>query len=201
MSFQDFQPIIAAVADRLGWDPALLAAQAWAESGFNPTAKSGAGALGLMQFMPDTWREWGRGLSIFDPEASLVAAVAYQKWIRGYLGGGLASPTELMLAAYNAGPGYVRNMIQKHGRTDWSYLKPYLWDETQKYVDKIMAKASSYQAAFSTAETPEDAPSAMEGQDFGDFPAAGESGWTSYAFAGAVVVAALLGVWLIRRIL
>lgn len=203
MSFQDFQPLILAVADRLGWDPALLAAQFWAESNFNPQAKSRAGALGPMQFMPGTWRDWGRGLSIFDPEASLVAAVAYQKWIRGYLGGNLASPTELMLAAYNWGPGNVRELMQAQGRTDWDYLAAYMPQETQDYVRKILSKAASYSSAFQGSTTAPDAPAPageapMEGQEFNAWGP--ENGWSTYAFAGAIVVAALLGIWFIRRI-
>ena len=73
MSILSFAALIKTVADRYGYDAALLAAQAQQESAGNPSAKSPAGALGLMQFMPATWGDYGRGADPFDPEASLDA--------------------------------------------------------------------------------------------------------------------------------
>lgn len=200
MSFRDFQPLIQAVAERSGWDPALLAAQAWAESGFNPLAVSMAGARGLMQFMPRTWQEWGGGRSITDPEASLESAVDYLRWISGYLGEGLASPTELALAAYNWGPGNVRNLIGRTGRTDWAYLQAMVPAETRNYVNKILSKVPSYREAFQAPAATESAPAeTQEGPGAVTTFLTGEAGWTSYAMAGALVLAALLGVLLLRR--
>ena len=97
----------------------LIAAQIEAESGWNPKAKSGAGAQGIAQFMPATWRTWGKDddqngkVSPYDPGDAIMAqgrfmcslAVFAQQGItRGTLQG---SVTDLALAAYNAGPSAV----------------------------------------------------------------------------------------------
>ena len=66
-----------------GTDPPLLAAQLYQESGFDPTAVSPAGAIGIAQFMPGTWPNWastqdGDGRKdIFNPADAIPAAARY----------------------------------------------------------------------------------------------------------------------------
>ncbi len=106
-----------------GVDPALLAAVADAESGFDPTAVSHAGARGLMQLMPAT----ARGLGVtdaFDPAQAVDGAA---RLLAGHLD--RFGSVELALAAYNAGPGAVT----RHGG-----IPPYA--ETQAYVPKVLAR-------------------------------------------------------------
>ena len=86
---------------RHGVDPALLAAVAQQESGFDASAVSPAGAQGLMQFMPATAR--GLGVDPFDPASAVDGAARYLADLTEQFGS-----TELGLAAYNAGPGTVR---------------------------------------------------------------------------------------------
>ena len=66
-------------------DPDLLLSQAWAESSFDPRAVSHAGAQGLLQIMPDTWREWspkiGAGSDPFDPRQNARVGAAYMRWL------------------------------------------------------------------------------------------------------------------------
>jgi hypothetical protein len=107
---------------RHGVSPALLTAVARAESGFNPAAKSPAGAQGLMQFMPAT----AAGLGI-DPWKPAEAVDGAARLLKSHLE--RFGSTELALAAYNAGPGAVT----KHGG-----IPPY--KETQNYVRKIMSE-------------------------------------------------------------
>lgn len=169
MSLQDFRGMIQDVASRKGWDAALLAAQAWAESGWDPAViygprVSSAGAKGMMQFMDKTWAAFGHGRSVWDPLAALEGAVEYLRHIQAVLGSGLASPLELTLASYNWGEGNVQKLIRGTGRTDWAYLvtvphptKPgLLWvpDETRKYVAKILDKARGYAAIFGGTAAP-----------------------------------------------
>ena len=67
-------------ATRISWH--LLASLAHSESSFNPKAKSNVGAMGLMQFMPDTWRQWTpEGSNPYEPELSIRAADAYLGWL------------------------------------------------------------------------------------------------------------------------
>ncbi|WNV76462.1 transglycosylase SLT domain-containing protein [Geodermatophilus sp. DSM 44513] len=110
---------------RHGVDPALLAAVAQQESGFDASAVSPAGAQGLMQFMPATAR--GLGVAPFDPASAVDGAARYLADLTGQFGS-----TELGLAAYNAGPGTVR----RHGG-----IPPY--PETQDYVRSVMSKAEA----------------------------------------------------------
>lgn len=112
---------IAAAARTTGVDPRLLASVAWSESGFAPNAKSGAGAVGLMQLMPATAR--GLGVDPLDPGQALVGGGTYLAQQLQKFGGRV----DLALAAYNAGPGAVR----KHGG-----IPPYT--ETQTYVTRVL---------------------------------------------------------------
>jgi peptidoglycan DL-endopeptidase CwlO len=111
---------------RHGVDPALLAAVASQESGFDSRAVSPAGAQGLMQFMPATAR--GLGVDPFDPSSAVDGAARYL----ADLGRQFGSPS-LALAAYNAGPGTV----SRHGG-----IPPY--PETQNYVRAVLSKAEAY---------------------------------------------------------
>ena len=111
---------IDAAATKAGVDPRLLAAITQAESGFNPGALSGAGAVGLTQLMPGTAS--GLGVDPTDPVANLDGGARY-------LAGQLDSfgRVDLAVAAYNAGPGAVR---QAGGVPDYP--------ETQAYVRRVL---------------------------------------------------------------
>lgn len=73
------------------------------ESGGDPHAISAKGAMGLMQIMPDTWRELRQDLNLgadpFDPHDNIVAGAAYLRLLHDRYG------DAGFLAAYNAGPG------------------------------------------------------------------------------------------------
>lgn len=90
------------------------------ESGFNPKARSGAGAIGLAQLMPGTARELG--VNPYNATENLEGGARYLKQQYDKFGS-----WRLALAAYNAGPGAV----QKYGG-----VPPY--KETQNYVVKIL---------------------------------------------------------------
>lgn len=106
---------------RHGVSPALLAAVAKQESGFDASAVSPAGAEGLMQIMPATARELG--VDAFDPAQAVDGAARYLRDMLDRFGS-----TELALAGYNAGPGAVMR---------YDDVPPYA--ETQKYVTSVMS--------------------------------------------------------------
>jgi soluble lytic murein transglycosylase-like protein len=123
-----FDAQINAAAASNGIDPALLKGLVSQESGFNPNARSGAGALGLTQLMPGTASALGV-TNPLDPAQSLQGGAKYLREQLDRFGG----DEKLALAAYNAGPGAV----QKYGG-----VPPYA--ETQNYVTSVMGKAAAF---------------------------------------------------------
>ncbi|ADP85104.1 bifunctional lytic transglycosylase/C40 family peptidase [Pseudofrankia inefficax] len=113
--------------------PALLAAQLYQESGFNPRASSPVGAMGIAQFMPGTWATHGGGGDVWNPADAIPAAARYDCAVAASVAAVPGSGQEKMLAAYNAGPGAV---------LAFSGLPPF--PETRNYVRTILAKAREY---------------------------------------------------------
>jgi LAS superfamily LD-carboxypeptidase LdcB len=117
----EFAKPIARAAQRWNVSGILLAAQLYAESGFNPFARSGAGAQGIAQFMPGTARAYGLA-NPFDPEQAIDAQARLMRDLLRQFGS-----VPLALAAYNAGPGPVAAC---------ACVPPY--PETRGYVARIL---------------------------------------------------------------
>ncbi|MFF4962247.1 NlpC/P60 family protein [Streptomyces sp. NPDC001222] len=122
-------------------NPALLAAQLYQESGFNPNAKSPAKAEGIAQFIPGTWAIHGIDgngdgrADVWDPRDAIPSAASYDCKLASYVKDAPGSLTDNMLAAYNAG-AYA---VIKYGG-----VPPYA--ETQNYVKTITTLAKSFAA-------------------------------------------------------
>lgn len=119
---------VAAVAQRHDIDPLLLHAIAHVESRHNAAAVSRAGALGVLQVMPDTARRFGvtDRAALRDARTNLEVGASYLKVLQQRFGNDLP----LVLAAYNAGEGAV----ERHGRR----IPPF--KETQAYVRDVLAR-------------------------------------------------------------
>lgn len=117
-----YRGMLIASASRHDVSAALLAAQIMAESNFNPSAVSPAGAQGIAQFMPATAASYGLA-DPFDAEQAIDAQARLMSDLLAQFGS-----VELALAGYNAGPGAV---------SACSCVPPY--PETQAYVARIMA--------------------------------------------------------------
>jgi membrane-bound lytic murein transglycosylase F len=103
-----------------GFDWRLIAAQMHQESRFDPSARSPAGARGLLQVMPRTARELGVG-DLDDPNTGIAAGVRYLALMRGRLGEELPASerTWLALASYNVGYGHVRDARELASARGW----------------------------------------------------------------------------------
>jgi soluble lytic murein transglycosylase-like protein len=123
-----YDAMIEAAAARNNLDPAVLHGLIQQESGFDPSSRSSAGAMGLTQLMPGTASSLGVANPL-DPAESIEGGARYLAQMMSRFGGNTAEA----LAAYNAGPGAV----QQYGG-----VPPYA--ETQSYVQKVMGYAESY---------------------------------------------------------
>ncbi|MFE2944004.1 NlpC/P60 family protein [Streptomyces sp. NPDC059255] len=137
-------------------NPALLAAQLYQESGWNPRAQSPANAKGIGQFIPGTWEAHGidgnkDGVrDIWNPEDAIPSAASYDCELAKYVKDVPGDPTSNMLAAYNAGAYAV---IKYQG------VPPYR--ETQNYVKIIRTLEKSFARPVGRVEPSKQAAAAI----------------------------------------
>lgn len=110
------------------------------ESALNPTACSKCGARGLWQFMYTTGKLYNMQVTSYvdernDPYKETVAACEYLKFLYG-----MFNDWQLVIAAYNCGPGEISKAIRRSGgKTNFWAIRPYLPKETQNYVPAFIA--------------------------------------------------------------
>jgi soluble lytic murein transglycosylase len=138
-----YEPSIRANAEARGIDPALLAAVVYVESRFDPNARSEAGALGLMQLLPETaegiaLRTGGRefvAADLRDPEIN----IRYGSWYLAHLAERYGS-SELALAAYHAGQGNLDRWLSDSAGI--------AFPETREYVAEVERARRVYADAY-----------------------------------------------------
>jgi soluble lytic murein transglycosylase-like protein len=109
--------------------PELVAAVVQAESRFKPTARSGAGAVGLMQLVPRTGR-WMGARDLTNPAQNIAAGTKYLKYLNERFDGNETK----VIAAYNAGEGNVKR---------FGGVPPFR--ETRSYVKKVRSYEQDFQ--------------------------------------------------------
>lgn len=154
----NYWPLIRKYSAAHGLDPYLIAALIAQESGYNPAARSGANAWGLMQVVPATARGYARKLgirrfstrSLTDPETNIRIGTAYFADQVARLGGVHAA-----LAGYNAGPTRARRwMGEKPGLDRDEWIDDIPFPETQFYVKRILGTAEDYRALYGSGFDP-----------------------------------------------
>jgi soluble lytic murein transglycosylase-like protein len=125
-----FDGIIREAADRYQLPFAFVKAVIRVESGFNPDAVSPVGAQGLMQLMPATAAEL-QCEDPFDPRQNIMAGTQFLRMLANRYNGDI----NLVLAAYNAGPGAV------------SRFEGIPFEETRVYVERVYSFYQEYLAA------------------------------------------------------
>ena len=116
-----FGQLIYSEAKKNGLSPELVAAVAHTESKVQPAARSGAGAIGLMQLVPRTGR-WMGAQDLTNPAQNVMAGAKYLKYLTDRFGG----DEQKAIAAYNAGEGNVRR---------FNGVPPFR--ETRAYVQRV----------------------------------------------------------------
>jgi peptidoglycan lytic transglycosylase len=139
-----YESIIRSHARSYDLDPTLLAAVVYTESRFNPSARSSAGAVGLMQLLPDTAkgiavRTGGDGFvlsDLLDPEINVRYGSWYLRSLLRKYGGDVSTA----LAAYHAGQGNVDRW-----RAEGVGIQ---FPETRHYVAGVLAAQKRYARAY-----------------------------------------------------
>ncbi|WP_240318552.1 lytic transglycosylase domain-containing protein [Lysobacter sp. TY2-98] len=137
-------------AQKNGLDAAWVAAEIRAESVFNPKARSGANAIGLMQLIPSTGAAtaarigvpWTGESSLYDPDTSIILGTAYLRQLLDGYGEGRPYYT---LAGYNAGPApLARWKSQRPGMDPDFWIETITYKETRDYVARVLAFSVLY---------------------------------------------------------
>jgi soluble lytic murein transglycosylase len=132
-----------------GIDPAWVAAEIRAESVFNPTARSGANAMGLMQVLPGTGAQvakslglpWGGAASLYDSDTNIILGTAYLRQLLDKYGG----QPYFAMAGYNAGPApLARWQSQRPGMDADFWIETISYKETREYVARVLAFSVLY---------------------------------------------------------
>ncbi len=152
---RNFEEFVTKYSSEYEVPEALIYAVIRAESEFDPEAKSHAGAIGLMQLMPDTLDWLARLLNeseptgdIKDPETNIKYGTFYLKHLYDRFGS-----WETALAAYNAGHGRVANWLKDEKySSDGKTLSNIPIEETNNYVNKVMSDFNTYKKLYYNGE-------------------------------------------------
>lgn len=146
--------IIEANARRNGVDPYLIAAIIYQESRFRPGSQSRAGAVGLMQIMPDTalWisqktRQSVDSDALRRPDKNIALGSWYFSWLQRKYGS-----ESLALAAYNSGDKTLDRWLRDRGRLSVDgIVRSIPYPETRNFVQNVQASREQYKRLYPDA--------------------------------------------------
>lgn len=134
----EYDDLVRELSVKYAWDWRLIAAIIMQESRFDPYAESWVGAMGLMQLMPETAKQYGV-TDIVDPQDNITGGLKYLNWLNDIFHPIITDTDErlkFVLASYNVGIGHVmdaRKLAMKYGKN------PSLWKDN---VDQFILKKS-----------------------------------------------------------
>jgi len=147
-----YEDQILSAANRHRINPYLVAAVIEAESDFDPETRSRAGAIGLMQVMPETAQDLlskglvseqvVRGKDVSDPEANIEYGTAYVRYLVDRY-----HEVETVLAAYNAGLRHADEWSEQGGDIREAIEFP----ETKQYVLRVVRARDRYERLYPNA--------------------------------------------------
>ena len=144
---------IKASSDEFELDPYLVQSIMRCESSNDPLAVSDAGAIGLMQIMPDTGTWIAHKLDLddvytedmlYDPEAN----VRFACWYINFLSGRFDGDVMEIVAAYNAGHGSVEEWLKDARFSQNGTLTVIPFEQTARYYEKVMAAYENYTTLY-----------------------------------------------------
>ena len=148
----EYKEEISQASKKYSMDPYLIAAMIYEESKFNPSSESPAGAVGLMQIMPDTGRwvadKQKRGFKVddlLDHRVNIDMGCWYFDYLRDKYG-----DERLALAAYNSGHKNVDRWLDDglHKNVD-DMIETIPFKETRQYVQKVVKTRDEYAKIYS----------------------------------------------------
>lgn len=146
-----YEAEILASAEEFDLDPYLVCGVIFTESAFRPEARSNVGALGLMQLMPATGLEEAELLEIegvtedrlTEPALNIRLGCNYLRKLLDEFG-----TESVALAAYNAGPGRVRQWLKEYGKKEDGSILYIPYPETSKYVGRVQSAKGVYERLY-----------------------------------------------------
>jgi soluble lytic murein transglycosylase len=127
-------------------DPYFVSAVICTESGFNDTAVSNRGAMGLMQIMPDTGAWAAEKIGITEYTADMLnqpdVNIRIGCWYLSYLGDMFDGDMDKVMAGYNAGPNNVIEWAGDGPLTDIPF------GETENYLVKVSRNLQIYKGLY-----------------------------------------------------
>jgi soluble lytic murein transglycosylase len=145
--------LIAQIAPNYDVDEALVKAVMRQESNFNRFAVSSKGAIGLMQIMPGTGREWARltgqtdfaDNSLWTPRVNVEAGTWYlARSLAYWRAQGVDDPVPFALAEYNAGPGSAQRW---RAATAAEFMNNISYPGVRRYIERVMGYYGTYHAS------------------------------------------------------
>lgn len=145
----DYYDTVVKYSDEYAVPQALILAVIKVESNFDSSAKSHAGAIGLMQIMPSTYEWLADGLGdptfssmLYSPDTNIKYGTYYLKYLYSKFGS-----WERAIIAYNWGEGNFSDFLDKNGYTEGDYSSIPV-KETRSYVKKVLSYWEKYEELY-----------------------------------------------------